>query len=180
MTIVHKVIVGILAVVLLAGAYIGVSTLLFPQKSAPVKPLGAFAGPDIYTRTSFYEGIEWGGKYAAVSTTSATYTLSVNEYKSGLVDVRPVATSAALTLSLPASTTNAYPLQPGMRTSLVIKNSQTAAATTTTIAAGTGIDLQENDGQNVVIGITNYAFVDCIRLVNTDVACAINETIPAD
>ena len=55
-----------------------------------------------------------------------------------------------------------------------------ATATTTTIAAGTGIDLQEPDGQNVVVGPDNYAWLTCFREVSTNVVCRVDETIPAD
>jgi len=173
---------NITLVALLGVALIGFLALYSakPTQTVIEKTVGAVAGSDFTNRVSFLDGFEWGGKYATVATTSATYTLSANQYKSGLIEVTSVTGAAALTLSLPASTTDAYPRQVGMRTSTIIKNSHTAAATTTTIAAGTGIDLQENDGQNVVIGINNYAVVDCVRLVTTDVACIINETIPAD
>ena len=69
---------------------------------------------------------------------------------------------------------------PGDYRTWVIENGYTAAATTTTIAAGTGIDLQEPDGQNVVVGINNYAFLTCFREASTDIVCSFDETIPAD
>lgn len=142
--------------------------------------LGASPGPDKYERHFFYDGLETGGKYTSISTTTASYTLSAGEYKSGVVDFETMTYAAALTATLPASTTGAYPTKPGMWSELVIKNSRTAAATTTTIAAGTGVDLQEPDGQNVVIGINNYALIKCVRLDTSDVACVVDETIPAD
>lgn len=166
----------IVLVAILAGAAGFFGLLKGPEDAA----LGAQPGTDFYQRVSFFDGFEFGGKYTSVSTTSATYTLSASQFRSGAVDVESTATGAALTLSLPASTTDAYPRTPGMRASLIVKNSHTAAATTTTIAAGTGIDLQEPDGQNVVIGINNYAVIDCLRLDTFDVACVVDETIPAD
>lgn len=170
-----KVVLTVAVVALAIGGF------FFPQGETVVQQiLGASAGPEHTERQFFYDGIVDGGKYTSISTTSATYTLSAQQFKSGVVDVEAVALAAALTLSLPASTTDAYPTKPGMHTFLTIKNSHTGAATTTTIAAGTGVDLQEPDGQNVVIGITNYALVDCVRLDTTDVACVIDETIPAD
>lgn len=167
-----NILVGIVAFVALA--------LGFANQDAIQPKLGAFASPDVYSRMSFFDGFESGGKYTSVSTTSASYTLSAGEFKSGVVDVESTATGAALTLTLPATTTSAYPAKPGMQTELLVKNSHTAAATTTTIAAGAGVDLQETDGGNVVIGINNYARVTCTRLDTFDVACEVNETIPAD
>ncbi len=173
-----KTFLGVSMVVVVA---IAIGGFFFPKNETVVEQIfGAAAGPEHTERQFFYDGIVDGGKYTSVSTTSATYTLSASQFKSGVVDVEAVALAAALTLTLPASTTDAYPTTPGMHTELIIKNSHTGAATTTTIAAGAGVDLQEPDGQNVVIGITNYALVDCVRLDTRDVACVIDETIPAD
>lgn len=84
-----------------------------------------------------------------------------------------------VTISLGASTTFPGIPTPGDSRRFVIENAATVA-TTTTIAAGTGIDLQEPDGQNVVIGQNNYAWVWCFREASTDIVCNIDETIPAD
>lgn len=140
---------------------------------------GQFIGViDSATSTTGY--LTNGGKYTSISTTSATYTLSASEFESSVVDIESTATGAALTLTLPATTTGAYGPTAGDRVYLTIKNSHTAAATTTTVAAGTGVDLQEPDGQNVVIGINNYAWIICLTLDTTDVACEVDESIPAD
>lgn len=168
------------AVSVLVAVAAGVGIASFMQPAPSPVAVGALPGPSVYDRLSFFDGIEFGGKYTSVSTTSATYTLSASQFKSGVVDIESTATGAALTLTLPASTTSAYPSVPGMSAELLIKNSHTAAATTTTVAAGTGVDLQETDGLNVVIGITNYARVTCTRLDTRDVVCEVNETIPAD
>lgn len=84
-----------------------------------------------------------------------------------------------VTVSIGASTTFPGINNPGDHRRFVIENAATVA-TTTTIAAGTGIDLQEPDGQNVVIGQNNYAFVWCFREASTDIVCNVDETIPAD
>lgn len=84
-----------------------------------------------------------------------------------------------VTVSLGASTTFPGIPNPGDHRKFVIENAATVA-TTTTIAAGTGIDLQEPDGQNVVIGQNNYAFIWCFREASTDIVCNVDETIPAD
>jgi len=62
----------------------------------------------------------------------------------------------------------------------IVSNTATTITVTGTIAAGTGIDLQEPDGQNVVIGINNYAFLTCFKEASTDIVCRVDETIPAD
>lgn len=84
-----------------------------------------------------------------------------------------------VTVSIGASTTFPGINNPGDTRSFVIENTATVA-TTTTIAAGTGIDLQEPDGQNVIISNNNYAFITCFREASTDIVCSVDETIPAD
>jgi hypothetical protein len=163
---------ALIALVVAAGA-----VFAFAPKDGG--PLGASAGPEHYNKQFFFAGLVDSGKYTSISTTTATYTLSAYELDSKVIDIESTATGAALTLTLPATSTGAYPKFPGTF-DFIVKNSHTAAATTTTIAAGTGVDLQEPDGQNVVIGITNYAYIKCTTLDTSDVVCAVDETIPAD
>lgn len=119
-----------------------------------------------------------GGGITSTSTAGAASALLATDIDTeNLVRIQPL--FDAHTLTLPASTTfPGIPNAGDMRT-LVIENVATAA-TTTTIAAGTGIDLQEPDGQNVVIGQNNYALLTCFREASTNIVCVVDETIPAD
>lgn len=86
----------------------------------------------------------------------------------------------ALSLTLPATSTitSCLTTAGAMRT-VVIENT----ATTTnaiTLVAGTGMDLQEPDGQNVVIGQNNYAWLTFVKTASGDVVVKVDETIPAD
>ena len=123
-----------------------------------------------------------GGTVFSTTTTSATGELTAAQMeKAKLFRFLGSDTAAAYTISLPASSTMSSVLKnPGDYRTWVFENGYTAAATTTTIAAGTGIDLQEPDGQNVVIGINNYAFLTCFKEASTDIVCRVDETIPAD
>lgn len=123
-----------------------------------------------------------GGSVRATTTTVATETLTEAQLISNYVfNYTGSATAAAITVTLPATSTMTT-LMPnaGDSSTWVFENDYGAAATTTTIAAGTGIDLQEPDGQNVVIAFTNKAYVSCYRRADTDVVCSVTETIPAD
>jgi hypothetical protein len=157
-----------------SGLFAGDEKQLTVDEDGDLSTSGTLAAA---TSTTGY--LSHGGAYTSISTTSATYTLSVREFKSSVIDIESMPTSAALTLSLPATSTGAYP-GVGKSVDFIVKNSHTAAATTTTIAAGTGVDLQEPDGQNVVIGIANYAYITCTTLDTTDTVCRVDETIPAD
>lgn len=144
--------------------------------------VGAAAGPDVYVHTNFLEGMTDGGTVFSTTTTSATGILTAAQMeKAKLFRFLGSATAEAYTITLPASSTMASVLKnPGDYRTWVFENGYTAAATTTTIEAGTGIDLQEPDGQNVVIGINNYAFLTCFKEASTDIVCRVDETIPAD
>lgn len=144
-------------------------------------PAGALTGPDVNSYLTVAGFFSQGGGVTTVTPTSASVTLTSGDMlEENIITFTASSTQPALTVTLPASTTIPLSTKPGAYRSWVIENPFTAAATTTTIAAGTGIDLQEPDGQNVVIGINNYAFLTCFRESSSDVVCRVDETIPAD
>lgn len=143
--------------------------------------LGAQSGPDVLSFLRVHNWFEQGGGTNTIDPVDGTYTLTnadMREYN--LLTFEASTTQPALTLTLPASTTFPLSEKAGSYRSWVIENPFTAAATTTTIAAGTGIDLQEPDGQNVVIGINNYAWLTCFRETSSDIVCRADESIPGD
>lgn len=122
-----------------------------------------------------------GGGVKTITPVAATYTLTAADLRdSNVVTFVASTTMPALTLALTASTTFPLGTNAGAKRSWIVENPFTAAATTTTISAGTGIDLQEPDGQNVVVGINNYAWLTCFREASSDIVCSVDETIPAD
>lgn len=169
-----------IAAVVLAVAALGFA--LFGGSSPVVQtPLGASAGPDVFTYLNVHGWFSEGGITSTVTPTSATVTLTAAQMESAkVITFAASSTMPALTATLPASTTFPLAREAGAYRTWVIDNPFTAAATTTTIAATTGVDLQEPDGQNVVIGVDNYAWLTCFRLATTDIACRVDETIPAD
>jgi len=151
-------------------------------KPASVEQMfGSASGPFYTELQQFRGGLVDGGSVYATTTTAATETLTAAVMeRSKVIRFLGSATAAAMTVSLPASTSWPFMNAPGDYRTWIIENGYTAAATTTTIAAGTGVDLQEPDGQNVVIGINNYAFLTCYREASSDIVCSVDETIPAD
>lgn len=145
------------------------------------RQVGAVASPDVYSYMNVHGAFSQGGGSNSIDPVDGTYTLAfadMNDYN--VITFDASSTQAALTVTLPASTSFPLAQESGAYRSWVIENPFTAAATTTTIAAGTGVDLQEPDGQNVVLGINNYAWLTCFREASTDVVCRVDETIPAD
>jgi len=155
--------------------------ILLPKAPAPISNLGAVSSPDVQSYMNVHGAFSQGGGLTTVTPEDATHTLTHSEMvDSNIVSFTASTTMPALTVTLPASTTFPLGTHAGAYRSWVIENPFTAAATTTTVAAGTGVDLQEPDGQNVVIGIDNYAWLTCFREASSDVVCRVDESIPAD
>lgn len=143
--------------------------------------VGASAGPEHGVHQFFNAGLTDGGGVQVLSPVNGAITLTRSQMdRAKVITFVASTTMPALTATLPASTTFPLPNAAGSYRTWVIENPFTAAATTTTIAAGTGVDLQEPDGQNVIVGINNYAFLTCFRERSSDVVCSVDETIPAD
>jgi hypothetical protein len=162
---------------------IAIGGYLFPQATSTVtKTLGVAAGPFHTEHQTFSIGSTEGGAVWATTTLAATHTFdaaTLDKYR--VLRFLGASKAAAITATLPATSTMSSIIpKAGDTRTWIIENGYGAAATTTTIAAGTGIDLQEPDGQNVVIGINNYAFLTCFREASSDIVCKIDETIPAD
>jgi hypothetical protein len=137
---------------------------------------------DAGNNTVTADGFTYGGTFTTLAQTANTYTLTEAEMiASNGFTFTASTTQPALTLTLPATSTMTTLLaSSGDTRQWLVTNPFTGSGTTTTLAAGTGIDLQEPDGQNVVIGITNYAYLTCTRMPSTNVVCKVDETIPAD
>lgn len=87
----------------------------------------------------------------------------------------------AVTLTLPAtSTMTAFITTAGECFDFRLRNLDATAATSTTIAAGTGIDLVENENGDVVIEGGNEAQLKFCRESDTDVTVYVDEYIAAD
>lgn len=178
----NKLLIGIVAlVVIVAGVFVFTSS----EDAGDSGILSAVASSDVYGYFFVHGPFSEGGGRTASTPTSAAYTWTFADMaESKILTFTASTTMPALTATLPASTTFPLPPEIGAERRWIIENPFTAAATTTTIAAGTGIDLQEPDGQNVVLGINNYAWMTCIRGADSgaaqDIVCSIDETIPAD
>jgi len=169
----------ILSAVIALFVAVGAVSVFAPATTRP--SVGAVASPDVYSYMNVKGAFSQGGGVTTVTPTSAAVTLTSTQLRdSNVITFAASSTQPALTATLPASSTFPIGAEAGSYRDWVIENPFTGAATTTTIAAGTGIDLQEPDGQNVVIGSTNFAWLTCFREVNTNIVCKVDETIPAD
>jgi len=139
-------------------------------------PLGAVGSPDIYSYVNVHGAFMQGGGVATVTiATSTAYTLTTADLAAHIIDVD--STVFTTTTTFPASSSFPFINDAGDHRQWIFRNS---SATSTTLAATTGVDLQEVEAGDVVLETTNYATVDCYRLANLSVACLVAETIPAD
>lgn len=118
-------------------------------------------------------GMSQGGQLT-ISTTSASYTLTAAQMKAAKVISIADTGTAALALTLPAtSTMTSLIANTGDTMSWVIDNLHTAAATSTTITAGTGIGLQYASTSGAVINGASTGVLECWRRASTNVLCTI-------
>ena len=140
------------------------------------KQFSAASGPDHYQRQYFHEGFAYGSAGTAFATTtsaSATFNvtdLAENDYVTVTPDV------GAVTLTLPATTTagfiNVVGKETGSTRIIHVYNATTTtgADSIVTWAAGTGIDLQEDEGGTVTQNGLEMARIVLIRKADSDVA----------
>ena len=123
--------------------------------------------------------IQGGGSLVITGTTTLT-AAQVCSYS--IIEQDPQQ-AAGITLTLPATSTlyaDCFDTVGNSKTVLLYNSAD--GAEDITVVAGTGIDLQESDGQNVVIGQHNYASLTFTRLSDTtgETYVSVTETIPAD
>lgn len=121
-----------------------------------------------------------GGDVLSISTTSATYVLTAAQLdRYNVIEIASVdAPVLALTLPATSTLTKVIP-NPGDFREWFIDNKH-AAATTTTITAGTGIDLIAVTNADDVIDGQEKSRLSCWRKANDDVACIVSELLAAD
>jgi len=122
------------------------------------------------------------GSTLTISQTGATRTLTEQELiDNNVIEIADTAGSAALVLTLPATSTMVRLLPNASDRREWIIDNQHAAATTTTITAGTGIDLIAYTTNDDVIDGLEVSILTCWRkTVNTDVYCLTSELLKAD
>ena len=143
--------------------------------------LGAVVGLNHYGDFRVHGRFLEGGSMLATSTsgTTSAATMPITDLVtySGY-DFTPG--DAAVTLTLPATSTFVGFLETGECINFRIRNLSATSATSTTIAAGTGIDLVENENGDVVIEGGNEAQLRFCRELDTDITVYVDEYIAAD
>ncbi len=141
---------------------------------------GAVSSPDVYTYLNVSGGFTQGGDALATSTTGTADTLRADQMQQYSV-IRYMANTGNTTLTLPATSTMSNIMQrPGQSRTWWIHNATGTAATTLTLAAGTGIDLIAVTAADDVIDGDEYSKLTCWRQIDSDITCETSELINAD
>lgn len=133
-----------------------------------------------FTNPIVVEQFTQGGGVLSISTTSATYTLTTAQMSDyNVIEINSIA-APALALTLPATSTMVKLLADSGDFREWFIDNQHAAATTTTITAGTGIDLIAVTANDDVIDGQEKSRLSCWRKANDDVTCIVSELLAAD
>jgi len=160
---------------------IGVAIVVGFWIAQPIVQYGASSGPTHYNMEYFYGGLVQGGVKTTLSTASgATTTLTAAQIcDSALVEWTPSIANSSTTFPTSATVVSQCLAKDGDTKTFLLRNIGSAASTTV-VAAGTGMILLEPDGQNVVIAGGNVALVTMVRASSTAVIVNIDELIDAD
>ena len=136
-----------------------------------ITELGAAAGPDHFVHNRFFDNISVGGSVFATSSTASSYTLTTAELnRDRKISLISWTVNVNTTLTTMASTSAPLVgLRPGEFYSVLFYNASTTAASTATFAAGTGVDLQEDEGETVIVNGLEIARLTFLKKADTDV-----------
>jgi len=134
--------------------------------------LAASAGPDHYDHQRFLSNYSvGGGGYYATSSTAATYTLTTDQFpadrRHNYIEWTANVNTALTTMA--SSSAPLVDLKVGETYTVDVYAASTTAASTITWAAGTGVDLQEDEGETVVQNGLEIATLKFQKKSDTDV-----------
>ena len=140
-----------------APKYVVEGDLNVTEAPAVSENLGAMSGPDFYQEIQFFDGSVEVNRIMATTSSIEASTLSANEIiKYDRIEYSNSSDGGAdglHALTLPASSTmKAFLQEPGSCTNRMIVNTETIAASSTTITAGTGVTIQENTNNDEILG----------------------------
>ncbi|MEA2036883.1 MAG: hypothetical protein U9O94_05205 [Nanoarchaeota archaeon] len=170
---------------LIIGVAIIVGCMLIKPAIVNRYEYGASPGPDHYNMQYFKAGFIDGGDVTTLSqasTSAGTSTITAKQFIESKIitwdpDLTTVGTGASTTL-FTSTTISTYFTSNGDSHEILFRN--TGTGTSTFIAAGSGIDLIEPTGGDVLIGAGNDAVIECWRQTSLLYACSVDEMQDAD
>lgn len=142
--------------------------------------VGASPSPEVYNRTMFMSGMSEGNAVVVTATsTQSAATLTNQDMSNAKVISITAGNVPALTLTLPASSTWSGLAKPYETQEWIIDNLHSNAATTTTITAGTGVDIDGTTTNDDVINGGVSGKLICWRILVGDIRCIVEEMVDA-
>lgn len=135
--------------------------------------VGGAAGPDHYNHQYFKQSYTRGGTDIATTSTASTYTLTNAELRD---DVNYISWTPNINTTLTTQASTSAPfvgLQTGETRELILYNASTTAAATITFAAGTGVDLQEDEGGSVIVNGLEAARITYFKKADSDIGFVV-------
>jgi len=159
--------IWVAVVVVAIIAIVGVFT---PQGREVVRELGGNPGPEFLNHLVFKANVTNGGTVVATSSTATSYTLTSAELRE---DVSLLSWTVNVNTTLTTMASTSAPLvglRAGESITMYFYNASTTAAATATFAAGTGVDLQADEGESVIVNGLEVARLTFLKKADTDVA----------
>lgn len=174
-----------MALVVLVG-FLGFSLTKTSQpvvvQTAPTT-VGAFPGPDLGQRVVTQSGFAEAGQFSIATTASAMTLKDADLANNAIISLAAMGSGqAALALTLPASTSWPSLNKPGVVQRWIIDATTLTAATTTTITAGVGVDIDGTTANDDVLNGGVSGRLDCWRLGSAEggnIRCIVEEMVDA-
>jgi len=146
--------------------------------------LSGASGPTKTNTQYFLSGFEVGstGSTVASSTVAGSITLDASDMREGITYLELTPTVGAVTLTTVASSTFALGAQQGSSRTILVYNATTTTGADSVItwAAGTGIDLQEDEGETVLQNGLEIARLQFVRKADSDIVMWVEAGQVAD
>lgn len=140
-----------------------------PGRDGKDGALGAMPGPEVYDHMVFQQNFTKGGDI--VSTSSAANTvLTTQDFNENVNLISFTPNVAAVTVTTMASSAAPFAnMRAGDSLDVLFYNASTSASAVVTLAAGTGVDLQEDEGATVTINGLEVARLTFVKKSDTDI-----------
>lgn len=166
--------IGVIISVVLSGmAFFATPEVQDRVVERVIERVGASASPEHLETQYFKAGYSVGDGAFATSSTASSYTLTAQEVD---LDVPYVSWNVGVntTLTTMASTSAPFSrMRIGESFEQLWYNASTSGSATMTFGAGTGVDLQEDEGGTVIVNGLETARVTYIKKADTDIAVIV-------
>jgi len=159
-------------VVLFVLVIIAIGGYVFPINAVDRearKVLGGSAGPEHTEHQVFLSNFTKGGQSVATTSTASSYTLTSAELRK---NVGYISWNAGLDVTLTTMASTSAPfvgLKTGESIEVLFYSATTTGATTITFTAGTGVDLQEDEGGTVIVNGLELSKLTFVKKSDSDI-----------